>query len=507
MRYAIKKCLPLLMLILLLTYQWASAETVAYPVVDTGQDHCYGNSGEIVCPDSGKAFYGQDAQYRGKAPAYRDNGDGTVTDLVTSLMWQKGLGEKKVSLEETLEMAESMTLGEHTDWRVPTIKELYSLIDFRGNTGSAGNMYQEAPANAVPFINTDYFEFTYGNVADGERYIDAQWLSCTEYVSTTLGRMDTLFGVNFADGRIKGYGYRKHGTTRDKKKFFVRFVRGNAYGENQFVDNGDGTVTDTATGLTWMQADSGRALGWQEALSYAESLDYAGHDDWRLPNAKELQSIVDYSRSPDTTDSAAIDPVFQTTAITNEANQKDAPFFWTATTHLDGPQAGSMAVYVAFGRAMGQMNGQTADVHGAGAQRSDPKTGQAGLGHGPQGDARRVRNFVRCVRGGSVVAKEGDAESESIDPNRYPAKVTLSDNLPGDSAVGLGPNHSSQTQNGRGSSAPERFVGRLDKDGDSRVSRSEFDGPADRFDLHDANHDGYLTEDEAPKGPREDVSR
>jgi hypothetical protein len=250
-----------------------------------------------------------------------------------------------------------------------------------------------------------------------------------------------------------------------------------------------------------MQADSGRAMGWQEALYYAGNLEYAGYDDWRLPNAKELQSVVDYARSPDTTDSAAIDPVFQITAITNEADRKDYPFFWTSTTHLDGIKTGSMAVYVTFGRGMGKMNGQVMDVHGAGAQRSDPKTGQAGLGHGPQGDARRVENFVRCVRGGAEAAEEGKVKSEPSDPDKYPAKVTISDNLPGDSATAMRSDRSSRKQTGGGSSAPAGFVTRLDKDGDSRVSRSEFDGPPDRFDEHDANHDGYLTDEEMPKGP------
>jgi len=530
MKCVIKSVLQILPLALLLVCNRVSAETVTYPVVDTGQDHCYGNSGEIACSDAEGAFFGQDAQYRGNTPAYRDNDDGTVTDLVTGLMWQKGMGEKKVTLEEATEMAKAMTLGGYTDWRVPTIKELYSLIDFRGNTGtvqgargnsgppsvgmpsgapSVGmpsgtggeNLYVEAPANAVPYINTDFFDFTFGNVADGERYIDAQWLSCTEYVSTTMNGMDTLFGVNFADGRIKGYGYRKQGTKQEHKKFFVRFVRGNAYGENQFVDNGDGTITDKTTGLTWMQVDSGRAMNWQEALAYAENLEYAGYGDWRLPNAKELQSIVDYSRSPDTTDSAAIDPIFKTTAITNEAGQKDFPFFWTSTTHLDGKNLGSNAVYVAFGRAIGSMNGRTMDVHGAGAQRSDPKTGQAVLGMGPQGDARRVQNFVRCVRGGNVAVEAGNVKSEPSDSDHYPAKITISDNLPGDSSPRPQYSNSSQMQNGRSVGNSEMFVKRLDKDGDSRVSRSEFDGPTDRFDLHDANHDGYLTEDEAPGLP------
>jgi hypothetical protein len=114
----------------------------------------------------------------------------------------------------------------------------------------------------------------------------------------------TLFGVNFADGRIKGYGYSHPGRGRPEKKFYARYVRNTtdqAYGENDFADNGDGTVTDRVTGMMWMKADSGQAMTWEEALAWAENLEYGGYDDWRLPNAKELQYIVDYSRSPDTT--------------------------------------------------------------------------------------------------------------------------------------------------------------------------------------------------------------
>ncbi len=118
---------------------------------------------------------------------------------------------------------------------------------------------------------------------------------------------ETIFGVNFADGRIKGYPIQSR---RGEGRFFVLLVRGNPdYGVNRFVDNGDGTITDHATGLTWTQTDSQHGMNWLEALEYAESLDYAGHGDWRLPNAKELQSIVDYTRSPDTSRSAAINPI------------------------------------------------------------------------------------------------------------------------------------------------------------------------------------------------------
>jgi hypothetical protein len=65
--------------------------------------------------------------------------------------------------------------------------------------------------------------------------------------------------------------------------------------------------------------------------------DLARFGDGRLPNAKELQCLVDYSRSPDTSGSPAIHPVFQASSIKNEAGQKDYPFLWISTPHLDGP--------------------------------------------------------------------------------------------------------------------------------------------------------------------------
>tara|TARA_R100000027_G_C2248410_1_gene93784 strand:- start:60 stop:761 length:702 start_codon:yes stop_codon:yes gene_type:complete len=228
--------------------------------------------------------------------------------------------------------------------------------------------------------------------------------STTLYVSGTgPAKERTMFGVNFADGRIKGYGLKLHG---HDKTFFVMMVRGElGYGVNEFTDNGNRTITDASTGLMWTQDDSGEAMSWEEALAWAveaNANNYLGYSDWRLPNVKELQILVDYSRSPDTTESAAIDPVFNVTAITNEAEQVDYPAYWSSTTHRNWTQEeGSHASYVNFGRAMGYMHGQWTDVHGAGAQRSDPKIGDAAdfpQGNGPQGDAIRVLNYARLVR-------------------------------------------------------------------------------------------------------------
>lgn len=378
-----------------------TAAAADYTVVDTGQDSCYDNRSEIACPSEEEPFYGQDAQYDGIQPAYQDNGDGTVTDLNTGLMWQKDPGDKK-TYTEAVAGAEDLDLAGYDDWRLPTIKELYSLILFSGLDPSG--IQGGDTSGLVPFIDTGYFDFSYGDTGAGERIIDSQWISSTEYVGTTMGGASTVFGVNFADGRIKGYGTGPMPGQSEGKGFFVVYVRGNtAYGENDFTDNGDGTVTDNATGLMWSSDDSGQGMNWEEALAWVQQKnaeDYLGYSDWRLPDAKELQSIVDYSRSPDTTSSAAIDPVFECTSITNEAGQVDYPSYWTSTTHAS-MQGGSYAAYVCFGRAMGYMQGQWMDVHGAGAQRSDPKQGNPAdypQGHGPQGDAIRIYNYVRLVR-------------------------------------------------------------------------------------------------------------
>ncbi|MEJ2211390.1 MAG: DUF1566 domain-containing protein, partial [Anaerolineae bacterium] len=330
----------------------------SYAVVDTGQVACYDAGAEIACPAEGQAFYGQDAQHDGNLPSYTPSADGlTVYDNVTGLTWTQSPdtdGDGDIDADDKLaadqvqtyvEALNAQAYGGYDDWRLPSIKELYSLIDFRGTdpipeaTGSSG---------LVPYIDTDYFAFAYGDTAAGERIIDAQFLSSTSYVGTVFNGQSAIFGVNFADGRIKGY---PSGTTPGGiKTFYVRYVRGNPdYGQNDFFDNLDGTITDQATGLMWSQADSGTALNWEEALAWVEQKNaenYLGYDDWRLPNAKELQSIVDYSRAPDAQDPAqvgpAIDPVFDITS--------DDSYFWSSTTHVEGPQ-GDYAAYVSFGEA------------------------------------------------------------------------------------------------------------------------------------------------------------
>jgi len=93
------------------------------------------------------------------------------------------------------------------------------------------------------------------------------------------------------------------------------FYRAGCPLEGRLVDNGDGTITDNCTGLMWQQntadldgdgdIDKADRAKWQDALKYCEGLVLAGHDDWRLPNIRELESILDYTRCE-----PAIDPIF-----------------------------------------------------------------------------------------------------------------------------------------------------------------------------------------------------
>ena len=147
---------------------------------------------------------------------------------------------------------------------------------------------------------------------------------------------ELAFGVNFGTGHIKAY------SISVGPKHFVRCVRGNlAYGVNLFQNNGDGTISDLATGLMWQQTDNGSGMDWEHALAYAQTqnnANYLGHNDWRLPNTKELQSLVDYTRSPGATNSAnvgpAINPMFSCTGILNDGGKADYPYYWTSTSAI-----------------------------------------------------------------------------------------------------------------------------------------------------------------------------
>jgi len=166
---------------------------------------------------------------------------------------------------------------------------------------------------------------------------------------------------------------------------YARFVRGPAgYGQTTLEEGGDGTVRDRATGMVWQRVDDGRPRGWKEALGVCAGLSLGGRTDWRLPTAKELHTLVDYSRAPAVSGTAALASGLQVSTVES--------YFWTSTTLLDGPLdiAPSRAAYFAFGRALGWMQLPAGSGSGPAAYPRDL---------GPQGDEVRIRNLVRCVRG------------------------------------------------------------------------------------------------------------
>ena len=64
----------------------------------------------------------------------------------------------------------------------------------------------------------------------------------------------------------------------------------------RFIDNGDGTVTDTFTKLMWTkdaQQISGE-MNWFDAIEACNGLIFAEYEDWRLPNVREMLSLIDY---------------------------------------------------------------------------------------------------------------------------------------------------------------------------------------------------------------------
>jgi len=236
-----------------------------------------------------------------------------------------------------------------------------------------------------------------------------QFWTSNRYMVTEEGsaanQADTAFGVNHATGHIKGY---PDSETNPMAKH-VRAVSGSVYGtvynftltgettekDNTaftcvstptYIDNGDGTVSDTSTGLMWMQTDSEETLNWEEALSYCENLEAGGYSDWRLPDVKELQSIVDYDGSY-----PAIDQDF---FACTEFDDNENYYFWTGTSAYFNPAEPTYdsAWYVAFGYAVGN-DGE--DSHGAGAVRFSPKyDGSEAAFEG--GD--NISNSVRAVR-------------------------------------------------------------------------------------------------------------
>lgn len=276
----------------------------------TGQKDCWDTRGHLIkCAGSG-----QDGEYQaGEAwpvPRFVDNKDGTVTDKLTELIWLKNADHfGPVTWDQALENARNLASGSKGlkdgsaagDWRLANIRELESLIDF-----GSGNPILP---HGHPFTNVTQTIY---------------WASTTLASAPTLAWMITLgigptvFDLKTSDNRM----WPVRGTSRiaqtgqkvcwDTEGNTVDCAGSGQDGDKQagvappnprFVDNRDGTVTDRLTDLVWLKdADAFGLRTWEQGLAVCKSLchgsagawDGSQPGDWRLPNAKEIESLVDY---------------------------------------------------------------------------------------------------------------------------------------------------------------------------------------------------------------------
>jgi hypothetical protein len=193
----------------------------------------------------------------------------------------------------------------HTDWRLPNINELLSLIN-------------DDEANSATWLNSQGFN----NVQSGTGY----WSSTAGYPPGGYFTWGAFMGDGdmgpFANQPLpnRGFGYYdclcvwpvragqcgidtsviclpKTGQTAS---YYAgddgALQKGVAWPNPRFTDNGNGTVTDNLTGLMWTKDAklSGGVMLWQQALDYVKTLNTGGYTDWRLPNRSEQKSLIDY---------------------------------------------------------------------------------------------------------------------------------------------------------------------------------------------------------------------
>jgi hypothetical protein len=224
----------------------------------------------LKLPDTGQTgdftpTFGEDADYTINAPFFIKNNNGTVTDTITGLLWQQTDGGE-MTVEKAVIYADTLTLGGFTDWRLPTAHESFSIL----------NLQKVNPALDITIFTMSAAEYWW---TSDKQANDATKIWCTN-----------------SGGGVGNHPKSETVSASGTKKFHVRAVRDVktiTTVTTQFTNNGNGTINDNLTGLTWQQVPNADTLTWENALVYAEGLTLGGFSDWRLPNIKELQSIND----------------------------------------------------------------------------------------------------------------------------------------------------------------------------------------------------------------------
>ena len=270
----------------------------------TGQTSCYDEQGkELECSQTR-----QDGRFRHGTswPRPRFEVDGLVVlDRLTGLVWPRNanLGEFPMTWAESLDfvarMNQEQALGAG-DWRLPNRRELRSLISYQAKKPALpeGHPFRDVVLN---------WYWTSTSAAINPAYA---WYVHMEGARMFYGRKDQYYltwPVRAGEPSCLLQTGQEHcrdrhgrvidcpGTGQDGE---LRF--GLDWPKPRFRTSGE-VVRDRLTGLTWVRrADlTGQPCTWREALDAVEKLrrkEFAGRQDWRLPNINELESLVDCSR-------------------------------------------------------------------------------------------------------------------------------------------------------------------------------------------------------------------
>jgi len=243
-----------------------------------------------------------------------------VTDTLTGLMWQKNPNViPKSNWSSSLSLCDSSAVASYTDWRMPNLREMLSLIDYY--------YYSLAvDTTAFPLLDGDdtiYWTST-SNIADGA------YAWCVDLDTGETAAANKTLNSYWVWAVRDDIGTAKAEIARTGQSASLvdyddgYYDQGVIWPDARFVDNGDGTVTDAMTGLMWLQdADSITARSWANALSAVAALSTGDHHDWRLPNVRELESLLDLSQ-----DGPCL-PAEYATKFTGVQND----LYWTSTTY------------------------------------------------------------------------------------------------------------------------------------------------------------------------------
>ncbi|HEA66318.1 MAG TPA: DUF1566 domain-containing protein [Desulfobacterales bacterium] len=297
----------MIVLLILVLPALSMAGTVDLP--QTGQVTCYDAVGSVIaCPSTG-----QDgdilAGVSWPLPRFTDNGDGTVTDRLTRLIWLQDAHcfGKRIGTTWTQALSDANSLADPScsltdgstagDWRLPNVNELESLINAEINTATwlNGQGFTNVQASFYWSSSTRVENKFFAWFVDFWRgHVDVS-LKKFSYKVWPVRASTTLPAEIWDTGQVTSYDARDDGALE----------RGIEWHTPRFTDNSDGTVTDNLTGLIWLRnANCFGVRLWTQALSEANSLadpscsltDGSAAGDWRLPNRKEFHSLTDFSQ-------------------------------------------------------------------------------------------------------------------------------------------------------------------------------------------------------------------